>query len=274
MARPVLEDFMRRPRTPAKLFTGSIHRQLNAYVSAATAAGVATLALVQPAEGKIVYTPTHLVFKQSSNITRHIDLNHDGIPDFRFLHFHNSSSNFFSSAFYGGGSNKSNLIMGRQTGCPYPGYCVFALTKGANVGPGQGFQRDEGLFAVARGPSSFLNGYWGNGGKGVKNGYAGLQFVINGKLHYGWARLTLTLGAGYQAHSIRAVITGYAYETIPNKPIIAGKTHDEDDIDPGPDASLTNPIPDIPRPASLGALAMGASGLSIWRRKESVGAAQ
>jgi hypothetical protein len=234
---------MKRPaRVPLQL-SESLHQRLSAYALAASAAGVGALAWTQPAEAKIVYTPTHLVFKQSSNITRHIDLNHDGIPDFRFLHFHQSSFNSFSSAFYGGGSNKSNLIMGRDTGCPYPGYCVFALTKGANVGPGQGFQREESLFAVAHGPSSFLNGYWGNGGKGVKNGYAGLQFVINGKLHYGWARLTVTLGAGNQAHSIRAVITGYAYETIPNKPIIAGKTHGRDE-------------------ATLGRLAQGASSMS------------
>jgi len=264
------------PRIPSKL-SESVHRQLNAYALAASAAGVSVLALTQPANAKIVYTPTHLVFKNFTNITRHIDLNHDGIPDFHFLHRYLATSRFFSSGFYGGGSNKSNHIMGRHTNCPFPGYCAFALTKGAKVGPGQGFQGDDGLFAEARGPSSFLNGYWGNGGKGVKNGYAGLRFVINGKLHYGWARLTLTLGAGYQADSVRAVITGYAYETIPNKPIKAGQTKElEDDQtnDGGPGASLTNPKPDVRQPASLGTLAMGAPGLSIWRRKESVGAGQ
>jgi hypothetical protein len=32
---------------------------------------------------------------------------------------------------------------------------------------------------------------------------------------------------------------------------------------------LTNPIPDIPQPASLGILALGAQGVPLWRRKES-----
>jgi hypothetical protein len=54
--------------------------------------------------------------------------------------------------------------------------------------------------------------------------------------------------------------------------IIAGQTkgleqRNKEDFDAS--ASLT--IPSTPQPASLGALAMGAPGLSIWRR-ESVGA--
>ena len=32
-----------------------------------------------------------------------------------------------------------------------------------------------------------------------------------------------------QGHAITATLTGYAYETIPNKPIIAGKTKVGDD---------------------------------------------
>jgi len=55
------------------------------------------------------------------------------------------------------------------------------------------------------------------------------------------------------------------------KSIVAGQTKgtdDWDEEDSGPDASLTSPIPDRPQPASLGALAMGAPGLSIWRRKD------
>jgi hypothetical protein len=58
----------------------------------------------------------------------------------------------------------------------------------------------------------------------------------------------------------------------------AGKTHgpldewnDEwNQEDFGPGASLTGPIPDTPQPASLGMFALGAPGLPLWRRKESV----
>lgn len=90
--------------------------------------------------------------------------------------------------------------------------------------------------------------------------------MFAGEVHYGWARMSVTCNNGYSI-----LLTGYAYETIPNKPIIAGKTKGEDDIDPGPGASLTGPTPDIPHTAMLGALALGAPGVSVWRRKEPVG---
>jgi hypothetical protein len=60
-----------------------------------------------------------------------------------------------------------------------------------------------------------------------------------------------------------ATLTGYAYETIPNEPIIAGKTEGPDDAGAEESRNLS-----APEPASLGTLAMGAPGLSIWRHKE------
>ena len=62
-----------------------------------------------------------------------------------------------------------------------------------------------------------------------------------------------------------ATLTGYAYETIPGKAIIAGATKGPDDAEPT--ASLKAPTP---APATLGMLALGAPGLSIWRREESM----
>jgi hypothetical protein len=71
---------------------------------------------------------------------------------------------------------------------------------------------------------------------------------------------------------IKATLTGYAYETVPNKPITAGKTKglDEASIEE-PNAALTMSTPE---PATLARLAMGAPGLSIWRREESAVAAR
>jgi hypothetical protein len=96
----------------------------------------------------------------------------------------------------------------------------------------------------------------------VRQAYLGLEFVIKGKTHLGWVRVKLTLHPVYVP--ITATLTGYAYETIPGKPIIAGATKGPDDE---PAASLNPPTP---LPTTLGELAMGAPGLSIWRRKESV----
>jgi len=49
-------------------------------------------------------------------------------------------------------------------------------------------------------------------------------------------------------------MSGYAYETIPNKPITAGKTE-------GPDVITV-------QPATLGHLAAGASAIPAWRRAD------
>ena len=73
----------------------------------------------------------------------------------------------------------------------------------------------------------------------VYDRYLGIMFQIKGKPHYGWARLNVSGGGG----SLGGVLTGYAYETIPNKPIIAGKTK-------GPDVITVEP-------ATLGRLALG-----------------
>jgi hypothetical protein len=45
---------------------------------------------------------------------------------------------------------------------------------------------------------------------------------------------------------------------------------DADEEEFGPGASLTSNIPGTPQPGSLGMLALGAQGVPLWRRKESI----
>jgi hypothetical protein len=134
-----------------------------------------------------------------------------------------------------------------------------ALTSGAVIGPKQRFSGkllEHCTWADI--PVCFGDWYWVSGPH-----YLGLKFYIHGKAHYGWARLTVN-------YPQDAMLTGYAYETIPNKPIIAGKTKGPDEIEssrnlPNP-AAFTAPTPSS---ATLGLLATGAPALSVWRRKES-----
>jgi len=63
---------------------------------------------------------------------------------------------------------------------------------------------------------------------------------------------------------LTTTLTGYAYETIPGKAIIAGKTKGSDDVEP---TALNRPAL---QPATLGVLALGAPGSAIWRREKSV----
>ena len=103
----------------------------------------------------------------------------------------------------------------------------------------------------------------------MKNRYLGLRFNLKQKTHYGWARLNISCNP--KNRRITALLTGYAYETIPNKPIVTGKTKGPDDL-----GNVAQPSPAALRapthpPASLGLLAMGARALSIWRLEESAG---
>jgi hypothetical protein len=82
--------------------------------------------------------------------------------------------------------------------------------------------------------------YWGQW-KDVKNRYLGFRFAIKGRTHYGWAWFNVSCNP--KNLKISATLTGYAYETIPNKPIIAGKTKAAEG---GAD-----------QPATLGRLALG-----------------
>jgi hypothetical protein len=70
--------------------------------------------------------------------------------------------------------------------------------------------------------------------------YLGLKIQVRGRTHYGWARFTVV---NTKRALVAASLTGYAYETIPNKPIIAGKTKATDD--------------GVDQPATLGRLALG-----------------
>jgi hypothetical protein len=253
---------MKRSSGPRKTteLSASFHQRLNMYALAASATGVGMLALAQPAEAKIVYTPAH---KQiAPNNTVPIDLNHDGKMDFSI---HDS---FTCTSFCEYVVGAITVLPTRQ-GNEIVGYAgrsrhyAFALAAGVRVGPKGPFLQGNEVMAYG-GYDAGTNtvGYCGGPWKNARNRYLGLKFTKEGKIHYGWARLSDTcLKNGKNT----ALLTGYAYETIPNKPIVTGKTKGPDATTEGPDAMLTAPTS---RPLSLGLLAMGAPGISVRRRKE------
>jgi len=266
---------MRRLSEPRKTanFPQSIHQQLNMYALAAGAAGVSVLALAQPSEAKIVYTHAHVVIGHNGVASYNLDLNHDGITDFSIL-WNSHRGRASSRAYLVVAATSSNAVVGSN------GW-ADDLNRGAKIGSGQTFYAGPGLMLRAicfvHSHRCEFTGHW----LGATNRYLGLKFTSKGKTHYAWARLSVKV----EGIVINATLTGYAYETIPGKPIKAGQTKGAaDDLandpdlmdpdDPGLDASLTSPIPDVPQPASLGMLALGARGMPLWRRKQSVGATQ
>lgn len=230
-------------------------KAISEYALAAGAAGVCILALTQPSEGKIVYTPVHQLLGSPGQLN--LDINNDGVTDFNFLDMKYSSSlgGSYGAIMLNGGTN-SNLVVGKQP--QYASALMMkaevgssdAFTGGANgVGPlmelctksTQGKITDQGLWPYA------------------KNKYLGLRFTVSGEVHYGWARFSLTR----TACRIRGVLTGYAYETVPNKPIFAGKQS-------GPVEAAELLTPSEPGPVSLGLLSRGADSLVAWRREDEV----
>ncbi len=216
----------RKSREPSNL-SESLHRHLNAYAMAASAAGVGVLAMAQPGEAKIVYTPAHHVIEPNSSF--HLDLNHDGISDFTLycfgsVHLTSASGSFLSVV----PSNfESSGIVGNNVGS-YPAAALGAGVQISIKKQFRGFAMAQRWRHSSKGTSTFRDP-WANGGKGVTNRYLGFKFTIKKAIHYGWARLSVRRGTAV------ATLTGYAYQTIPNNAIITGKTKGQDVItlDPG-----------------------------------------
>jgi len=195
------------------------------------------LALAKPARAKIIYTPAYRNIEINEKLP--LDLNHDRKNDF-----------LFSDTFMGGDTmpwggvlwvdpvGQGNGIWGYKQ---YGATSAFALPAGVRVGEQRPFYGSPNEMAGGSSANQFCWGAWAN----VKHRYLGLKFISKGKTHFGWARLNVSCDP--LRGDVTALLTGYAYETIPNKPIIAGKTK-------GPDVITLEP-------GSLGALAAGASRL-------------
>jgi hypothetical protein len=253
------------PRKTASL-SDSAQQQLNKYALAAGAAGVGVLAFGQSAEAKVVYTPA------DTNITPNhaipLDLNHDGIVDFGFRDVYRRSHPYgfdHTGLLSVVPANPANKIEGFSR---LNGNYASALRAGASIGPNARFttgpnQIEEAFIDTGkmREVGSLCFSTWPSG----QNRYLGMQFLMNGELHFGWARLNVSC----KGLDVVATLTGYAYETVPNTPIIAGQTKGSAEASVEPDAALIAPALG---PAPLGLLALGSHGLSIWRREESVGA--
>ena len=235
---------------PRKGVSDSLHRQLNMYTLAATAAGYALLVSPPAAEARVVYTPTHIVLNGGP---LPIDLNRDGVVDFVLLdEFRHTGVNTNSFHLYANPAHKSNGVEGKSF------RSAGVLNYGSQIGSQNTFSgRFMASFCSFDHTSTIcLGGKW----LSVTDKYLGLKFAIEGKIHYAWARLTVNyrLDTG-----ITTTLTGYAYETVPGKAIVAGA---KGPADAEPVSSLNTPTHSS---ATLGTLALGASGLAIWKRGES-----
>jgi len=246
--------------TQSRLSDSLLH-QLNLYALAATATGVAALALATSADAKIVYTPANIPIVANGGFIE-LDLNHDGINDFKFDNTYGNRNSNLNVA----GAQNPNRVWAVSCTADGPLYCAAALPKGTKVGAPtfQAGHTTVGMAFYHGGSIPSGGGRWFE----VKQAYLGLRFVIEGKTHFGWARVRIV---GYSKPGFAATITGYAYETVPNKSIDTGKTKGPAVIGADQAVSLVAPPSQT---GTLGMLAMGSPGLSAWRREEAAGATQ
>jgi hypothetical protein len=217
-------------KRPPEILNSQLNQRLLAYVAAAGAAGVSLLAMTQPANAKVVYTPADKGITVNGNL---LDLNNDGIADFQFVL--NGLGNIWT---YFVGPVKFNKMMNHAA----------PLAEGVSVGPGDlfgGGAQEMANFCICSG-SFASTGRWAE----KQDQYMGFEFSIKGAAHFGWARFSAN-----EPEWGSITLTGYAYETVPLKPIVTGDTEgaDEDSVaEPAPAASSKS--------SSLGSLALGTAG--------------
>jgi hypothetical protein len=245
-----------------------VARQLGLYSLAAAAAGVGMLALATPASSEVVVTRKTIRIPISNWGKEGVGISfaNNGVDDLKLV--------LSSYAGFGTPFNSLKAVDAAQgkgvvIGSSFPVYGA-ALAPGTRIGPFNNFQMAAcgGGYSCysavklarvydATSSGAVLGPWAGN----HKTAYLGIRFLIDGKRHYGWVRLTVTLAIG---RTPSATVTAYAYETEANQPILAGAGEK-------PTAQIQVPE-NTQRQAgpSLGLLALGADAMPLWRREETL----
>jgi hypothetical protein len=235
-------------REPARRRKLSLESKLAAY---ALATGT-ILAAPPQTSADIIYSG--VVDKPlERNASLELDLNGDGTTDFTVL----------------------NLIVGREAvlavEAPSNNTVVITPPDAAALNPFDEVSANDQLGGGLRGMVAFAvssSGYYFSGYNSsgpwanAQNKFLGLRFVFpDGSNHYGWARLSV---GGFNAV---ATLHDWAYEDIPEKPILAGDT-----IGGGGGGGAAfppaAPPPRAPEPSPLAVLAHGAAGVEIHLRSQ------
>jgi len=241
-------------RNGMSLLDEILERRMLLYVLAAGA----TIAGASAAQAKVVFTPSNVVLKPTSGLA--IDLNNDGVVDF-------SLGDFTSIISVSCTSGRQR----RVRRAPDSGECrepfsfivvaapddqgeevmssglAAALGTGAKIGGDDTFGQPNEELALASGTSGVP--FFGNF-QNVTNRFIGVRFRINGQTHFGWIGFRSVQG-------FTVTLAGWAYETEPNKAILAGARGERGDA-----ASVYTP-----EATSLQLLALGHTGIADRQRR-------
>ncbi|MGA2022457.1 MAG: hypothetical protein ABSH02_17830 [Candidatus Sulfotelmatobacter sp.] len=176
----------------------------------AVAAGAVT-ACSSHAAAEVIYTPANQSIGKNASLF--IDLNHDGATD---LTIHESCF-----------ATNIDPPQNRLVETPSPNLKVMEkfgrpgnLIKGTKIGAPHDYFIGRGDMVTFNNVyGAYVYGYWGF----AFNRYLGVEFFIDGQIHYGWVRLTVNFVTNDRnTAEIRTHLSGYAYESDPEKLIIAG----------------------------------------------------
>ncbi len=252
-----------------KSSSDNLNRQLALYSLAAAVAGVSLLSLSEPAAGEVIVTKKTIPIPISTDgIQKRVPISvaNNGINNFSFILSSTAPLRRTFIGFSAGTTGSDNQII---AGGNFYGEAL-PLPRGTKISSNQTL----GVFSWTPliEATDTLSGTFYSRGKWPgtqKNKYLGVRFKIDGQFHYGWIRLTVTSNVKLEKQTLEATITGYAYETVPNKAILAGTAETAS-------ATTNKPNPDLQTPSSsqnnigpsLGMLASGSEALPLWRRGE------
>jgi hypothetical protein len=221
------------------------------YSIAAAAASVSMLALAPKAHGSVVITNTNIPITEKGIS---IDLNHDGITDVHFKYFSNPGASDGSWYFSVKGVVGNAIDAGGED--------ALALARSAKIGPSAHFGNTSANPLLME--NKYCNFYGckltGDWGANQPNKFVGVKFKIKGQIHYGWIRVTITTNK-VSGEPMKGTVTEYGYETIANKTVLAGLASTNARAEQISEQT-------VPAGLSLGALALGADGLQLWRRED------
>jgi hypothetical protein len=251
-----------------KASSNNLNRQIAQYSLTAAVAGVSMLALAAPAAGEVVVTRKTINIPMAGfrDFTTKISMANNGVNNFSF--------NLYS---FETGTDRGFIMQGATAGDGVLGsgfyQKAFALPRGSKIGPG-GAIPFEPYTALIEATQSGENGsrYPRGNWEDSQNRYLGVSFKLNGQTHYGWIRVTVTINLQPHGPLPTAKITGYAYETVPNKQILAGTAAGAAAAVAEKPAAQTQAPKNIPNQSgpSLGMLARGADAMPLWRREETL----
>lgn len=243
---------IRRRKNPVAL-PEALQRRLHNYALAAGAAGVAALACSYPAEAEPVCRD--LKAQLLSANTYPLNPANQKIAPFNVAQttYAYSSISFgkfwsWNRGFFVPNSRGAEIVVDAKS---YP----VDVALGDSIGPKKKFGKGASyglMFTYGKG----LHGGRSDHGTLLKHrgnfnfqqiNYVGFQFSDAGKVHYGWARLSVTFQETYGKHSILHVLAS-GYETIPDTGIAAG--------------SCSASVSGNSATKTLGALALGVGGSS------------